>query len=104
MVTKLYLEKILKFFSSCSSYHCKEILRDIDIIIQNTKEEIFGVPILYLIKYLRKNHFKLNQSEKLYDKIRLDWTNYRSEFKDTPLELALFERNLDFIKIREMRY
>ena len=93
---KVISGKILKFFSSCSSYHCKEILRDIDIIIQNTKEEIFGVPILYLIKYLRKNHFKLNQSEKLYDKIRLDWTNYRSEFKDTPLELALFERNLDF--------
>ena len=88
--------KILKFFSSCSSNHCKKILRDIDVIIQNTKEEIFGVPILYLIKYLRKNHLKLDQSEKFYDKIRLDWTNYKGELKDSPFELALFTRDLDF--------
>ena len=100
---KVISGKILKFFSSCCSYHCKEILRDIDVIIQKTKEEIFGVPILYLIKYLRKNHFKLNQSEKLYDKIRLDWTNYKGELKDSPLELPLFKRDLDFYQHKKNR-
>lgn len=100
---KVISGKILKFFSSCCSYHCKEILRDIDVIIQKTKEEIFGVPILYLIKYLRKNHFKLNQSEKLYDKIRLDWTNYKGELKDSPLELPLFKRDLDFYQHKKDR-
>ena len=100
---KVISGKILTFFSSCCSYHCKEILRDIDVIIQKTKEEIFGVPILYLIKYLRKNHFKLNQSEKLYDKIRLDWTNYKGELKDSPLELPLFKRDLDFYQHKKNR-
>lgn len=100
---KVISGKILKFFSSCSSDQCKKILRDIDIIIQNTREKIFGVPILHLINHLRKNHFKLNQSEKLYDKIRLDWTNYKGELKDSPLELPLFKRDLDFYQHKKDR-
>lgn len=100
---KVISGKILKFFSSCSSDQCKKILRDIDVIIQNTREKIFGVPILHLINHLRKNHFKLNQSEKLYDKIRLDWTNYKGELKDSPLELPLFKRDLDFYQHKKDR-
>lgn len=88
--------KILKFFSSCSRHHCKEILSEIDNIIQITKTNLYDVPILHLINHLRENNFKLSLSEKLYDKIILDWENYKESLKNTPLELALFKRDLEF--------
>ena len=95
--------KILKFFSSCSSDQCKKILRDIDVIIQNTRENMFGVPILHLIKHLREKKFRWNLSGKFYDKIRLDWTNYKGELKDSPLELPLFKRDLYFYQHKKDR-
>ncbi|WP_314581022.1 serine/threonine-protein kinase [uncultured Streptococcus sp.] len=98
---KVISGKILKFFSSCSNDHCKKILSDTDNIIQNTKENIVGVPILHLINHLRENNFKWNLSGKFYDKIRLDWTNYKGELKDIPLELPLFKRDLAFYQHRK---
>ncbi|MFR2275000.1 serine/threonine-protein kinase [Streptococcus salivarius] len=100
---KVISGKILKFFSSFSSYHCKEILRDIDNIIQITKNNIFEAPILHLINHLRENNFRLDQSSKIYDKIRLDWTKYKGELKDDPLELALFKRDLDLYQNKRDR-
>ncbi|EAG0995852.1 serine/threonine protein kinase, partial [Listeria monocytogenes] len=41
--------KILKLFSSCCDYHCKEILKVIDNIIKTIKEKLMDAPILYLI-------------------------------------------------------
>ena len=93
---KVISGKILKIFSSCCRRHCKEILSEIDNIIQITKTNIYDVPILHLINHLRENNFKWSSSEKIYDKISLDWKNYKDDLKDTPLELALFKRDLEF--------
>mgnify|MGYP000882484291 CR=1 FL=1 len=93
---KVISGKILKIFSSCCRRHCKEILSEIDNIIQITKTNIYDVPILHLINHLRENNFKWSSSEKIYDEISLDWKNYKDDLKDTPLELALFKRDLEF--------
>ena len=66
---KVISGKILKIFSSCCRRHCKEILSEIDNIIQITKTNIYDVPILHLINHLRENNFKWSSSEKIYDKI-----------------------------------
>ncbi|WP_313236477.1 serine/threonine-protein kinase [Sphingobacterium multivorum] len=45
--------KILKYFSSCSDYHCREILDAIDDEIKRAEYSLRDAPILYIVSTLR---------------------------------------------------
>ncbi|MDU8037819.1 Serine/threonine-protein kinase PrkC [Streptococcus sp. BCA20] len=99
---KILSGKILKLFISCQDYHCEEILREIDQIITDSKDNIIDVPVLWLVKYLKSNAFNFDYNfngDKLFEHVKL--VEFRENKVGTPLELALFENQLDFFKKKE---
>ena len=94
--------KILKLFISCQDYHCEEILREVDQIITDSEDNIIDVPVLWLVKYLRSNAFTFDSNfndDKLFEHVKL--VEFREKKVGTPLELALFENQLDSFKKRD---
>ena len=99
---KILSGKILKLFISCQDYHCEEILREVDQIITDSKDNIIDVPVLGLVKYLRSNAFTFDShfnGDKLFEHVKL--VEFREDKVGTPLELALFENQLDSFKKRD---
>lgn len=67
--------KILKLFVSCYNYHCKEILDQCKIIIEEVNN-LLDAPILYIVKKLKniissdikvENHIQINYEATKYD-------------------------------------
>ena len=67
--------KILKLFVSCYNYHCKEILDQCKIIIEEVNN-LLDAPILYIVKRLKniissdikvENHIQINYEATKYD-------------------------------------
>ncbi|EBH4177077.1 serine/threonine protein kinase [Listeria monocytogenes] len=86
--------KILKLFSSCCDYHCKEILKVIDNIIKTIKEKLMDAPILYLIMILKDNitrNKEIFYREIFIDHISINW-NWTQDFKSNPNDLNLFTK------------
>ena len=99
---KILSGKILKLFISCQDYHCEEILREVDQIITDSEDNIIDVPVLWLVKYLRSNDFTFDSNfngDKLFEHVKL--VEFRENKVGTPLELALFENQLDSFKKRD---
>lgn len=94
--------KILKLFASCEDYHCEEILAGIEQMIDESKKNIHDVPIIWLVKYLRSNDFdisNISEDSRLFCYVKL--ANFREELVGAPLELALFENQLEEYQDRE---
>lgn len=94
--------KILKLFASCKDYHCEEILAGIEQMIDESKKNIQDVPIIWLVKYLRSNDFdisNISEDSRLFCYVKL--ANFREELVGAPLELALFENQLEVYQDRE---
>ena len=99
---KILSGKILKLFISCQDDHCEEILREVDQIITDSEDNIIDVPVLWLVKYLRSNAFTFESNfngDKLFEHVKL--VEFRENKVGTPLELALFENQLDSFKKRD---
>ena len=99
---KILSGKILKLFISCQDDHCEEILREVDQIITYSEDNIIDVPVLWLVKYLRSNAFTFESNfngDKLFEHVKL--VEFRENKVGTPLELALFENQLDSFKKRD---
>lgn len=99
---KILSGKILKLFISCQDDHCEEILREVDQIITYSEDNIIDVPVLWLVKYLRSNAFTFDSNfngDKLFEHVKL--VEFRENKVGTPLELALFENQLDSFKKRD---
>ncbi len=100
---KILSGKILKLFISCKDYHCEEILREVDQIITDSEDNIIDAPVLWLVTYLRSNAFNFDSNfngDKLFEHVKL--VEFRENKVGTPLELALFENQLDSFK-KKMR-
>lgn len=84
--------KILKIFSSCCDYHCKELLRNIE---ENEKylSDFKNSPILYIV-YKLKSELSSETIEEidLIDHIYVDWKN--TEY-DNSVENALKNNSVD---------
>lgn len=99
---KILSGKILKLFISCQDDHCEEILREVDQIITDSEDNIIDVPALWLVKYLRSNAFTFESNfngDKLFEHVKL--VEFRENKVGTPLELALFENQLDSFKKKD---
>lgn len=99
---KILSGKILKLFISCQDDYCEEILREVDQIITDSEDNIIDVPVLWLVKYLRSNAFTFDSNfngDKLFEHVKL--VEFRENKVGTPLELALFENQLDSFKKRD---
>ena len=99
---KILSGKILKLFISCQDDHCEEILREVDQIITDSEDNIIDVPVLWLVKYLRSNAFTFESNfngDKLFEHVKL--VEFRENKMGTPLELALFENQLDSFKKKD---
>lgn len=65
--------KILKTFSSCCDYHCKELIREALFIEQKIKD-LDNSPIIYLIRVLRSDLNKeISQEIALEDHLSINW-------------------------------
>lgn len=99
---KILSGKILKLFISCKDYHCEEILREVDQIITDSEDNIIDAPVLWLVTYLRSNAFNFDSNfngDKLFEHVKL--VEFRENKVGTPLELALFENQLDSFKKKD---
>lgn len=80
--------EILNFFSSCTDYHCQEILNQIKTIEKNAVYSLSSAPIIYIIDSLKGSihqnmHYLLNKRmESFYFKfeehILIDWNHTKS--------------------------
>ncbi len=95
--------RILKIFSSCSNYHCEEIMREIPSL-ERIASELDDAPILYIVYNLRQvfstenireidfiDHVEINWSASAYDEAA-DSCVYKSEEKNEEPILEQFEK------------
>lgn len=91
--------KILKYYSSCTDYHCEEILESIkqeeDLAVDNLKNK----PILWNVKYL-----KSNISHKTLDLLEKSGFIFENHITISPERIGTYHGNYDDLNLLDRNY
>ncbi len=79
--------KILKYYSSCADYHCEELLKRVNTIIDECKTNLLNAPILWIINHLKmylKNSYEIfvYENYEIEYEILINWEHTKHFFDD----------------------
>ena len=82
--------ELLKLFSSCCNYHCKEIIQDLDEI-QKKVENLDDAPILYIVMHII--NIKNNRDISCENEILVNWEESISNYDNNSIYMELLKKD-----------